>query len=675
MIIYSVKFRRFSDKKEFLLYSPISAAAVKTQAIANAKLTIEVNEASSFSFDIAQSHPYYDEINALAGCVLVYQSVNNQPQECLFRGRIESVDVSSILTKSVKCSGGLGWLKHSYFSHYFNRYARNYGAADETKRLNSRMPSKFPKDAEVAFIIQSVLNTHNWQLHENTTENMARMSDPDNGDMDIAFCSARQNPYGLDVRNTSDTQSSGVFIERRTDDLKTTYDWFQDEIVDKCHANIVVDEGTNLLYVFGENPPMDTSGTVLKEGECVVSIATKFDWSNLFTVFMPIGKSKSTTVGKDDSASATSVTYYTNIVDDLESFVVYGSAKAYVPKDEAASIVLDEDAADMNETTFNRVYGSYVNTITANDPNGVKVLSDDMFPGGVTFTLDPPFIVWKEGVEKYGRIIGHKQWGNASRTQLRAYAPAYFREQILDSVTVDAIIIDPALYDNTRKWSLHVGMQYWIDAPMRGVKGYFVLKKAEIDLLNAKSSKYSFGRTRKSLSGVVNQITRANKIVNNGAAVSEKSEKIITTDKATALLSEKWTYERAVERYGPDDVKLIIDDSGEVTWTLSENPTIEDEFAAKRRADVVMFAKSVYDKEHIKFWDTELYQILEGVIFHSDIESILRRHYGKNLRVVGNGVMGVSPYSEYWIYDEELQEHIRVATKSGGSIIWNIGES
>ena len=50
--------------------------------------------------------------------------------------------------------------------------------------------------------------------------------------------------------------------------------------------------------------------------------------------------------------------------------------------------------------------------------------------------------MWKEGVEKYGRKIGQKQRSSATRTQLRAYGPAYFKKLIMSAETLEINAVD-----------------------------------------------------------------------------------------------------------------------------------------------------------------------------------------------------------------------------------------
>lgn len=468
-------------------------------ALSSPTLKREVNTGSEFTFTIYPTHPSYDNIKPFNGTIDIYECVNSGKRKRIFHGKITKQTIDVKRGKQVTAQGGLYWLQWSQFSQYLNRYAK-CGITE----LNT---SRFAKDATVSDIVNSVLKTHNWQMQENVEENVGDYYEDIPGCMKLVACYAHQNPYGIDVTNTEDTQDEGVYISRRTNNLSTTYDWFQNELIEKCSASVVVDEDGGGITIYSETPPIAVSQE-LREGINVVKCTRETDFGDLCTVFFPYGKSVQTSMGTGTVRTTNNVSSYVNIADEGIGLVDYSKTKLYTIKtgsDENQTLNPDTDVDEDGNLTSDAKDRGIVQTANGSE---VKVATDDEYPGGITLQVRSPFIIWKEGVERYGRIIGAKQWSNATRTQLRAYAPAHFKKLIVESEKVEVRAIDMALFDSSKTDSIQLGLRYRVVSPVHNLDEYIQCKSITLDLDKPSNTVYAFERKRKLFSLQMAQLSR-----------------------------------------------------------------------------------------------------------------------------------------------------------------------
>lgn len=509
MIYYEV-FWVDNTNKENLIYSP--DAAQDGRVISAANLTLAVNDASTLKFTIHKGHPLYSQIYPFNGMIKVYETVNNGDRKVKFKGKIVSMIGDYKLSQEVTCKGGLGWMEWTYFSRYINSYPKyvrtnDYTANIERKKTTFRT-GKFDKDSTPEEMAQFILNTHNWQMGANTEDNDGSYNPKNPGTFKIAECYARQNPYGIDVKNTEDTENEGVYITRNQTSLIPCADWFKNELAEKCEANIVVDEETNELHIYGEIVPVDKSQEIRFE-ENLIGYSREFNFKDVPTVFLPIGKSVSShgqmfsasdTTEKIELNSDSSAYVITTIMDSGEDDDVWDiSPTCYVTP---YSVDVDPTQRGyLDEWDLPTKDNDYVKLLKydgkTNEHNEVVVATDAEFKGGITFYLEPPFIVWKEGVEKYGRKIGQKQWSSATRTQLRAYGPAYFKRLIMSAETLEINAVERGYIVGDINTPMQLGRRYHVVSQVHDLDDWVPCVQIEINLLNAAQSKYSFKKTHK----------------------------------------------------------------------------------------------------------------------------------------------------------------------------------
>lgn len=86
-----------------LLYSP--RIVREGYSIANPKLTIELNKAGSFTFDLPADNPRYDELKRMKSIITVKEDFDE-----IWRGRILTDEKDFYNTKSVTCEGALAFM-------------------------------------------------------------------------------------------------------------------------------------------------------------------------------------------------------------------------------------------------------------------------------------------------------------------------------------------------------------------------------------------------------------------------------------------------------------------------------------------------------------------------------------------------------------------------------------
>ena len=551
MIFYEI-FYVESYSYQDLIYSPDSANANSsdetTRIVSSAKISKAVNEASKLTITVPRFHPLYDKLNSYQGAIVVYETVNNGPRKAIFNGKVTTVGQDYRMNKNVTAIGGLGWLKNSVYARGMNRWPSVYLNGDKNV-LPPEMKDnwnvayfntgKFIKNEPVISMANKVLRLHNWQMRKNTDKNVGQYKDPSDtrfpGTMRIVKCEARENPYGVDVKKTDETQSEGVYISRSQDNLIATYDWFQNEIVEKCDATIVVDEGTNDIYIYGDTLPKNED-QVIRIEENILGFSRNTNYTDVPTVLLPIGKSNNST-GIVDAASGSEgtvrikadpdnpITIVATIADganDGEDLSDPNNLIDQNPEVYATDFTTDESntplSIEFNEDGSVKDLDRKVVKVIKKDQPAV-IATNDQFPGGITFTLEPPFIVWKEGVERLGRIVKTKEWGSATRSQLRAYGPSWFKRLILSSDEVEIKILDKGFYDPSVGKSIELGYRYRVVSEYHQVDDYIPCMEQEIDLLNPSNSTYTFKRVRKMFTKIMRDLSnRVSAIESNSPA-------------------------------------------------------------------------------------------------------------------------------------------------------------
>lgn len=541
MIFYEI-FYEESYSYQDLIYSPDSANANSsdetTRIVSSAKISKAVNEASKLTITVPPFHPLYSKINSYQGALVVYETVNDHERKAIFNGKITSVGQDYRMNKKVTAVGGLGWLQHSVYSRGMNRwpyvYLHNKNVIPEGDKDRDEWnvayfnTGKFIKNEPVISMANKVLRLHNWQMRKNTDENIGQYQDDSDerfpGTMKIVLCEARENPYGVDVKKTDETQAEGVYISRSQDNIIKTYDWFQNELVEKCDANIVVDEGTNKVYIYGETLPIDDD-QIIRIEENILDFSRNTNYTDVPTVFLPIGKSNNST-GIVYAAAGSEGTVQVQADPDNPIMIVATIADGanegddlsdknnlVDPNPEVYAIDLTTDESlkgnmptiEFNEDGSAKNLDKNIKVIKKDQ--GAVIATSDQFPGGITFTLEPPFIVWKEGVERLGRIVKTKEWSSATRSQLRAYGPSWFKRLILSSDEVEIKILDKGFYDPSVGSSIKLGHRYRVVSEYHQVDDYIPCMEQEIDLLSPSNSTYTFKRVRKGFTRIVRDLS------------------------------------------------------------------------------------------------------------------------------------------------------------------------
>ena len=121
-----------------LVYGP----GIEDHYILNPKLTLEVNKAGSFKFDIPVGSAMYNKIQKLKTTVEVRQG-----NEILFRGRLLNTTRSMFNTISCYCEGFLSWLVDITFLPY----SRKMQARDLLKEFITRYNSRASSNRQISY--------------------------------------------------------------------------------------------------------------------------------------------------------------------------------------------------------------------------------------------------------------------------------------------------------------------------------------------------------------------------------------------------------------------------------------------------------------------------------------------------------------------------------------------
>lgn len=563
------------------------------------RLNLCTNDESTLSFKIASAHPMAEYLKRGMGRVLVRKR-DNFSSRYVFLGLPTKAVSSEDGTMTVECSGNLGLLKNTLFSRYLGKWIGP----------NGKILQQFSLKASVSDMINIVLAQVNQQF---------------SGDMRISLrvCTATENPYGVDLQKTTNTgtQQEGLYITRKQDEIITTLDWFRNELIEKCEANVLFDiKGPNevIIDVYGPTLPRSSApGLVL--GRNMTSLKRTINADKLFTVLLATGSSETKVIkqaqvdgdldevqeeldlsaidqeslsnmmssealesskyldwqrrtGKtifvpesymtndrtqvtfvlpdengiensgpryvfggweDDpqnSANGTLVFKKINMSWPHENVLEYGFLSTADPQ--IFTIVDANDASNrtypfgqkacqsigvattgqptmssnnvfkINDLSFiDPVAEGFYDSVTQTEESDPEVHTD----GTITFVFKPPFIEWKEGIERFGRIVHNENWSSAKPSQLVKYAPAFFKKTIYSLESYEAEAIDMAYQDSSVP-SMDIGYSYRIRSSKDGIDAWVPCQQMEIDLGSPQNNSLSLSYTYKPLTRIVRDI-------------------------------------------------------------------------------------------------------------------------------------------------------------------------
>lgn len=542
MVFDSVYFLK-NDGTIDLLYSPDERESGRV--LSKASVTFAVNEASKFSFSIHPTHPLYGLIEPNKGSILIKRSVNGDTEKIIFRGKVREVKVTYQREKQCTAYGGLGWLDSTYYA----RTMATWSPADSATRESKGFITKaFPKDASVREMISRVIRNHNWQIGDTSDENNFGDFNPSKialGQLRVAredelsdTYFAQENPYGVNVKKTAATESDGTFIQRKQNSLVKTMDWIKSEIVEKCQSNIIVDEENGVIYPYGAYTPADNSQELRLE-ENILDINFSEDYSNVPTIFLPIGQSNQTTGSVlksettegdvpadvtmnsyDLTANDTTAERYITVDDDGKGAIDYDPEMFYTP------ISADENGLGKSVEIHSNDDESEEIRISSGENDGVATFNRTTkanIADGITFSMRPPFIVWEEGLRDMGYVYGTKQWSNATKIRLRAYGPAYFKRLIVEAKSVEIRAIDKGYIDSQLKSSIRLGYRYHVVSQLHNLDTWIPCTKMEIDILNPVNTKYTFSSNRRKLTSTIGTLIRRVNKATSSASTTHKT--------------------------------------------------------------------------------------------------------------------------------------------------------
>lgn len=503
--------------------------------IAQTRLSIKASDESTFDFTIAPTHPLYGEITYWNGFIVVKKN-----GKVYYKGRTESVETDLKGIKSVKTKGNLALLKDSFFSRYLFKYLSVPELSGHHTFLGKEYEPgqtlmKWANDATPLGMVRDVL-----AMHYATTGTAVLVSEND--------FTAVENPYGVQVKNTSGSgaQQEGLYITRDQSAMINTFDWFKNELIQKTDGVITCTFATTkpymmTLHIFGPrlSPAVASTGHLVQAfrvGKNILDRKIQTNTDALCTVFLPIGSSNSN-IGKTidfsfekliEAATGTTVEEETDTgyaagfsddqlltadtivvatkkdTDSPTSQLIYGATFWVTKVDEDG--VKHQYKVHRKQTLAGWTYGGEVlinpddAEVALPDTNGYLNVDD-----GITFRFVPPFLEWKEGVEKYGRILKTKTWSSASRSKLQAYAPAEFKKMIYEVESVTLTAADLKLVDNDYD-SPEVGYEYHIISD--GFDRWLPCLETSENILNPADIKFTFSRKATPLTSRFRDIVR-----------------------------------------------------------------------------------------------------------------------------------------------------------------------
>ena len=198
----------------------------------NPTLTLEVNKSGEFSFQIANTHPYYDKIINKRSYIEVYQD-----GEWLWSGRPIKVSTALKLVKTVVCEGELSFL------HDSNQRIAEY------------------HDISVKDYFTTLINKHNAMVDE-----LKRFA----------------------VGNVTVTDSNDSLY--RYSNYEDTFDTIQDKLIDRLGGYILTRHVDGVRYIdYVESYPYITN-QIIEIGSNIIDLSLEESSTDTISALIPLGK-------------------------------------------------------------------------------------------------------------------------------------------------------------------------------------------------------------------------------------------------------------------------------------------------------------------------------------------------------------------------------------------------
>ena len=198
----------------------------------NPTLTLEVNKSGEFSFQIANTHPYYDKIINKRSYIEVYQD-----GEWLWSGRPIKVSTALKLVKTVVCEGELSFLH------------------DSSQRIAEY------HDISVKDYFTTLINKHNAMVDE-----LKRFA----------------------VGNVTVTDSNDSLY--RYSNYEDTFDTIQDKLIDRLGGYILTRHVDGIRYIdYVESYPYITN-QIIEIGSNIIDLSLEESSTDTISALIPLGK-------------------------------------------------------------------------------------------------------------------------------------------------------------------------------------------------------------------------------------------------------------------------------------------------------------------------------------------------------------------------------------------------
>ena len=198
----------------------------------NPTLALEVNKSGEFSFQIANTHPYYDKIINKRSYIEVYQD-----GEWLWSGRPIKVSTALKLVKTVVCEGELSFLHDS----------------------NQRIAESH--DISVKDYFTTLINKHNAMVDESKR---------------------------FAVGNVTVTDSNDSLY--RYSNYEDTFDTIQDKLIDRLGGYILTRHVDGIRYIdYVESYPYITN-QIIEIGSNIIDLSLEESSTDTISALIPLGK-------------------------------------------------------------------------------------------------------------------------------------------------------------------------------------------------------------------------------------------------------------------------------------------------------------------------------------------------------------------------------------------------
>ena len=198
----------------------------------NPTLTLEVNKSGEFSFQIANTHPYYDKIINKRSYIEVYQD-----GEWLWSGRPIKVSTALKLVKTVVCEGELSFLH------------------DSSQRIAEY------HDISVKDYFTTLINKHNAMVDESKR---------------------------FAVGNVTVTDSNDSLY--RYSNYEDTFDTIQDKLIDRLGGYILTRHVDGIRYIdYVESYPYITN-QIIEIGSNIIDLSLEESSTDTISALIPLGK-------------------------------------------------------------------------------------------------------------------------------------------------------------------------------------------------------------------------------------------------------------------------------------------------------------------------------------------------------------------------------------------------